>query len=122
MPRDPRGHLVEREFLTLSVWDQFDAATAETVARSVERCLPEPWKFLRVAWHECGDQKRHVAFFGWNEIEFALVPGGEVWLGYDRARPCGLSQVHLADWQLRPSETSWTAPCRPCGRSRWTHS
>jgi len=42
MPRDPGGQLVEREFLTLPVWDQFDAATAETVARSVERCLRLP--------------------------------------------------------------------------------
>src|SRR5207249_7027326 len=61
MPRDPKGQLVERELLTLPVWDQFDASTAESVARAVERCLPEPWSFARVEWHECGGQRRHVA-------------------------------------------------------------
>ena len=87
MPRDPRGQMVEREFLRLPVWDQFDARTAEAVARSVERCLPEPWKFVRVGWHECGDQKRHVAFFRWKKVRFALVPGGKITLGYDRKKP-----------------------------------
>ena len=87
MPRKSDGEMVEREFLTLAVWDHLDAQTAETVARTVERCLPEPWTFLRLARHECGDQKRHVAFFDWKGSEFALVPGGEVTLGYDPANP-----------------------------------
>jgi hypothetical protein len=87
MPREPGGQLVEREFLTLPVWDHLDTQTAETVARAVERCLPEPWAFARVARHECGDQKRHVAFFDWKGSEFALIPGGEVTLGYDPANP-----------------------------------
>jgi formylglycine-generating enzyme required for sulfatase activity len=87
MPRDASGQLVEREFLTLPVWDQFDAAMAEAVARGVERCLPEPWAFARVARHECGGQKRYVAFFDRKGREFALIPGGEITLGYDAARP-----------------------------------
>jgi hypothetical protein len=99
MPRDSGGQLVEREFLTLSVWDHLDAQTAETVARSVERCLPEPWRFLRTAWHECGDQKRHVAFFDRDGAEFALVPGGVVALGYDAADPFEPSAEHQRCWK-----------------------
>lgn len=91
------GELVEREFLTREVWDQLDPHTAETVARAVGRCLPDPWQFARVAWCACGDQKRNVAFFTWNEHEFALIPGGTVTLGYDPARPLPSAKA-LRDW------------------------
>jgi hypothetical protein len=37
MPRDPKGHVVEREFLTLPVWDRLDRATAGEAARAVGR-------------------------------------------------------------------------------------
>jgi hypothetical protein len=97
MPRETGGQVVEREFLTVPVWDFLDAQTAETVARTVERCLPEPWKFVRLAWHECADQNRHVAFYSWKEFEFALVPGGAVTLGYDPKRPPPPAGL-LSDW------------------------
>jgi formylglycine-generating enzyme required for sulfatase activity len=95
--------LVEKEFLTLPVWDQFDETTAEAVARAVERCLPEPWKFVRVAWHEGGDRKqsaqeRYVAFFDWKGSEFALIPGGKVTLGYDPVHPPSLPPGLLRGW------------------------
>lgn len=98
MPRNPSGELVEREFLTLPVWDRLDAHTAETVARTVERCLPEPWKFHRVEWHECGDQQRHVAFFKWKKAKFALVPGGKVTQGYDPKKPFEPTAEQQESW------------------------
>ena|GEM_PF-1048809 len=91
------GELVEREFLTREVWDQLDPHTAETVARAVGRCLPEPWAFVSVKRCASGDQKRCVAFFTWNEHEFALIPGGTVTLGYDPARPLPSAKA-LRDW------------------------
>jgi len=103
MPRNPGGQLVEREFLTLPVWDNLDSQSAETVARAVENCLPEPWKFVRVAWHECDDQKRHVAFFAWKKKEFALIPGGEVTLGYDPKQPEPPAKL-LKDWKQQIRE------------------
>jgi hypothetical protein len=98
MPRDPKGHVVEREFLTLPVWDTLDEATAEQVARTVELCLPEPWAFKRLAWHECGDQKRWVAFFDYQNSPFALIPGHEAILGYDPKQPPQLTPAMAADW------------------------
>jgi len=108
MPRETDSQLVEREFLTLPVWDQLDAQTAETVARAVERCLPDPWKFLRIERHESGDQKRHVAFFDWDNKVFALIPGSEVTLGYDPARPSELPHELVTDWeQYARSHAGW---------------
>ncbi len=102
MPREPRGY-VEREFLTLPVWDALDPATAEQVARTVEQCLPEPWAFKRLAWYECGDQKRWVAFFDWNGSEFALIPGDVVTMGWDRGdrNQFDLAQIEAADRDIR---------------------
>jgi hypothetical protein len=87
MPRKTGGHLVEREFLTLPVWDRLDAQTAETVARAVERCLPKPWKFERLEQYKAGDQKRRIAIFSWEKREFTLIPGGEVTLGFNPKQP-----------------------------------
>src|SRR5262245_59894093 len=78
------GPDVEREFLELSVWDQFTQSEASAVAQALERCLPAPWRFTEVAWHELGDQRRFVAFFDHRGARFALIPGGEATLGYER--------------------------------------
>jgi hypothetical protein len=104
--RDPSGQLVEKELLALPVWDQFDASTAEAVARSVERCLPEPWRYARVAWHVVGDQRRHVAFFDWNRTEFALIPGGEVTLGWNRGDRSQFDPALVLDAQADLSQNS----------------
>jgi hypothetical protein len=77
---------MEREFLQLAVWDQFTAAEAETVARALERCLSGRWSFDAVEEHACGDQRRHVAFFRRDGGRFALIPGGDILLGYDPDR------------------------------------
>jgi hypothetical protein len=95
---DPNGHLVEREFLTRSLWDQFDAPTASEVARSVERCLPVGWEFFSVAPFAAGNQQRYVALFEYDERVFSLVPGGEATLGYDPAQPTSVPQELVREW------------------------
>jgi hypothetical protein len=109
------GELVEREFLTREVWDQLDPHTAETVARAVARCLPEPWAFINVKRCACGDQKRCVAIFNHTGHDFALIPGGVVTLGYDPARPLPNAKA-LREWakearaltgSKEPAEVLW---------------
>lgn len=109
------GELVEREFLTREVWDQLDLHTAETVARAVARCLPEPWAFVNVKRCASGDQKRCVAFFNHTGHDFALIPGGTVTLGYDPARPLPPKAL-LREWakearaltgSKEPAEVLW---------------
>lgn len=103
------GELVEREFLTREVWDQLDPHTAETVARAVARCLPEPWAFVNVKRCASGDQKRCVAIFNHTGHDFALIPGGTVTLGYDRARPLPPAKV-LEDWTAELRERTAHQP------------
>lgn len=90
---------MEREFLQLSYWDQFTANEAEAAGRALARSLPAPWAFAGVEHHAMGDQQRQVAFFTWEGGRFALIPGGEVTLGYDRGRPFVPDKRSLAEWQ-----------------------
>ena len=81
---------MEREFLQLDIWDQMTAAECEEIARTLAKCLPKPWKFDKVQFHEMGDQKRNVAFLlGGYSICLLNFTGsrGDILLGYDRNRP-----------------------------------
>jgi hypothetical protein len=101
---------MEREFLQLSYWDQFTANEAEAAGRALAGCLPAPWAFAGVEHHALGDQKRQVAFFTWGGARFALLPGGEVTLGYDRGRPFVPPEEALAEWQRNaaaPADIEW---------------
>jgi hypothetical protein len=99
---------MEREFLQLDYWDQLDAVSAEKVARTLGQLLPPPWKFHALAFHELGDQRRHVAFFDWNKKTFALIPGGKITLGYDRRHPFVPTEAQLRDWQATAEEYGWS--------------
>jgi hypothetical protein len=83
----------------LALWDQLDTAGADRAARALERRLPAPWRLVGVRDHEAGGQRRSVAFFEWKETEFALVPGGQVLLGYDSSCPPDLTARDLEDWE-----------------------
>src|SRR5947208_3224302 len=87
------------EVFQLPLWDQLDNAGAGRVARTVEKRLPRPWRLVGVNEHEAGGQKRSVAFFEWKQAEFALVPGGQVLLGYDPSQPPDLTEQDLEDWE-----------------------
>jgi formylglycine-generating enzyme required for sulfatase activity len=55
------------------------------MARSVTARLPESFRFAGMATHTLGDQTHTLAFFDRDGARFALIPGGEVTLGYDPA-------------------------------------
>ena len=85
--------------LQLGVWDQSPAKDCESAARSVAQRLPAPWQFTGLRFHEAGGQRRHVAFFDWNGLQFALVPGGTVTLGYDRGTPPVLTDTQRREYE-----------------------
>lgn len=87
------------EVLLLATWDQLDHASAFRFAQTVEKALPPPWRLARVEECQGHDRHRSVAFFGRKDSEFALIPRGEVLLGYDPAFPLELSEQDLEDWE-----------------------
>jgi hypothetical protein len=99
---------MEREFLQLQTWDQFTSRESTAVARALARCLPGAWQFETVATHSCGELRREVALFRWRDgARFALVPGGEVTLGHDPARPLGPQLQERRDWVATDGGLDW---------------
>ncbi len=70
------------ELLTLSRWDQLNVAEHEETASAVATRLPEPFRFTGLETYALGQQRHRVAFFLWQEVRFALLPGGPATLGY----------------------------------------
>lgn len=83
----------------LHSWDALPVATCEAIARTLACWLPDPWRFTQVRFHAMGSQRRYVAFFDWRGDEFALLPGGQVTLGYDRGRPPILTSEQEQDYR-----------------------
>ncbi len=104
---------MEREFLQLDVWDQFTAGEAEAIARALAHCLPPPWAFDSVAYHQMGDQARQVAFFTWNEARFALVPGGAVTLGVGPEARAEVVARHAQEWEEAHEDYRASYPTLP---------
>ena len=73
--------------LTLDYWDGIDSAMRTQIARIVGETLPPPFRFIGLETHALGDQRHEVALFDHDGARFALLPGGEVTLGFDRSVP-----------------------------------
>ena len=69
----------------LQRWDGLAPERREAVARAVAARLPGSFRFAGMATHTLGDQTHTLAFFDRDGARFALIPGGEVTLGYDPA-------------------------------------
>jgi len=98
--------------LQLEQWDRFSLAECEAVARELWKVLPAPFRFHQVETCSLGDQKHHVAVFesagypeGHHHGLFALIPGGETTLGYDREHPFVPTQQQQASWEEETERT-----------------
>lgn len=82
----------------LKEWAILSSDQQSNIARALQRQLPEPFNFTGVHRFSMGDRSNSVALFSAdNESVFALIPGGEVELGFDASR-----------WEPAPDEAeSW---------------
>jgi hypothetical protein len=87
------------DLLTLPLWDQLGLEECDQTARAVARRLPAEFRYLGLQSCAVGEQKHRVAFFSWQRRTFALVPGADAWLGYDRDRPFQPSAAQREAWQ-----------------------
>ena len=97
------------EILHLETWKNLTDRERLNAARWLPKYLPLGFKSDGIEIHSMGDQKHSVAFYDWNPTHplnsdyfkgrFALIPGADVVLGYDRQNPFMPSPAQSKAWQ-----------------------
>lgn len=89
----------------LDQWDHHEPGECEEIAHHLEQALPASFHFSTLESCSLGDQKHHVAIFeraafpsGSRQGFFALIPGGQATLGYDREHPFVPSAQQQESW------------------------
>lgn len=81
------------------------APERERIANSLAKQLPSGFRFDALRQHEMGGFSNNVAFFLDGDGQtFALIPGGEVRIGYDANRPWEPNPDELASWNESAEE------------------
>jgi len=93
------------QFLNLIYWNQISPTERLDLVQELSENLPN-FQFTDIQLCEFGKQKNFMAFFDWNNIKFALIPGGEVTLGYDRDNPFIPNPAQLEAWEFTRKEYS----------------
>lgn len=91
--------------LMLDQWDRFELPECEEIAHDLDRVLPASFRFHKIETCTAGEQKHRVAVFEWAGLPesyqhgfFALIPGDQATLGYDREHPFLPDSQQLASW------------------------
>lgn len=94
-----------KALLILDQWDRYEPSQCEEIARQLEQALPTPFHFHAVEPYSLGAQKHHIAVFervafstGSRQGFFALIPGGQTTLGYDREHPFVPNEQQQKSW------------------------
>jgi hypothetical protein len=69
----------------LAVWDSETDAARKAAAEEVARRLPDGWSLTGLERCALGAVEHQVAVYERDGLRFALVPGGDIELGWDRA-------------------------------------
>lgn len=97
-----------RSELELTAWDRLSAGECDQFARRLSDDLPPRFQFAGIMQESCGGIQRYVAHWKvddeGNERLFALVPGGEVELGFDPKRRLEWTPQQLKDWAKSRAE------------------
>src|SRR5437763_192593 len=87
------GTELDTALFRLDAWDRLTSLERQRVASEVARGLPEPFALVGLEGHSLGGQSHEVPIFDHEGRRFALLPGNEAVLGYDRRRPFSPKQV-----------------------------
>jgi len=95
---------VHPDTFTLDRWAMLDAAGREAASLALAGALPAAFAFSGI--HACAlaAQDHEVAFFDYAGSPFALIPGGDIDLGYDCERPFVPTERQRASWRATQDE------------------
>ncbi|MBN2495303.1 MAG: hypothetical protein JXR96_11970 [Deltaproteobacteria bacterium] len=90
--------------LSLEEWSSMSLSDCTRWAERLAARLPAGFAFRRIRTCSLGEREHRVAEFDWRDSCFMLVPGGEVELGLDPARPWEPTAEELASWKASAEE------------------
>jgi hypothetical protein len=90
--------MMDLRLLAWSEWAALASSRREEVARVVAAELPAPFAFAGLHACEMDGTRHEAALFNCEDAGFALVPGGEVTLGYDRTHPFVPTDAQRQAW------------------------
>lgn len=90
--------------LSIERWEGLKAAERKALAGKLAEELPTGFAFEAVRLFQLGGRRHHVALYRQGDATFALIPGGEVGLGYDAGRPWEPNPDELRSWQSSAEE------------------
>lgn len=90
--------------LSLERWEGVTSAEREAIAAQLARELPPGFTLDAIRLHRLGEQQHPVAVYRQEDSLFALIPGGEVLIGYDSRRPWEPEPDELESWQDSAAE------------------
>ena len=79
-------------------WTRLKPADRTRTAKEWAKQLPTGFAFDAVRVCKLGRQKNAVAFYTHGDTRFALIPGGQVTVGYDTSRPWEPTEEETASW------------------------
>lgn len=85
--------------LSFERWTSLGSGDRETAAKNLARQLPLGFGFDSIQTHQLGEQQNEVAFYRLGNARFALIPGGEVTIGFDADRPWEPTPDELRSWE-----------------------
>lgn len=98
--------------LILEQWDLFGPIECEEIARQLDKTLPDSFRFHTIETCSLGEQRCHIAVFEWAGLPedfhqgfFALIPGGQAILGYDRDHPFVPNEQQRESWVQETQRT-----------------
>ena len=100
---------MDTSFLSLHYWKSIQDTARVTIARQLVEHLPQGFVFQSLSVCTLGTQRHPAAFFDWNPDrglpgKFALIPGGEVTLSYNREHPFSPTTAQIESWQETQEE------------------
>jgi hypothetical protein len=90
--------------LSRTRWAALTAGERTRTTKALAKQLPDGFAFDRVRVCKLGRHKNAVAFFTHGGATFALIPGGQVAVGYDTSRPWEATEEEAESWQFTKDE------------------
>ncbi|MBY8981803.1 MAG: hypothetical protein KGD57_02575 [Candidatus Lokiarchaeota archaeon] len=92
------------ELLEIERWNKLSIAEKKSIAKKIINKLPTGFKYGGIQRFELAGITHTIAYYYWKSINFSLIPGKIVVLGYNPNKKYDFTNDQLADWAKTANE------------------